>query len=142
MDELKDKLTALGLNLERQRVMIITRSGDAPVPYKPRQPKMLPLDWSPNSPDASIHKAAGRYREGLHPVNAFTARDVTTLDLCKHSVLITSLDALAELHELHTRDRHTGHLWAPVGKPDFKIRYIEEPDVEAPAAEAQAALGS
>ena len=78
--------------------MIIGRSGDAPEPFKPRQPKMLPHDWSPGSPDANVLLAAGRYRQGLRPVNAFTARDATTLDICKHHVLIVSLDSLAELH--------------------------------------------
>ena len=97
--------------------MIIGRSGDAPEPFKPRQPKMLPHDWSPGSPDANVLLAAGRYRQGLRPVNAFTARDATTLDICKHHVLIVSLDSLAELHALQTRPGVATHLWAPLGPP-------------------------
>ena len=100
-------------------VMIIARSGEAPVPFKPRQPKRLPQDWSGGSPDSNLIAAAGRYRQGLRPVNAFTARDVTVLDLCKHSLLVVSLDSLAELHSLHLRPWNTGHAWAPLGPPEF-----------------------
>ena len=34
----------------------------------------------PGSPDAHVLRAAGRDKQGLRPVNAFTARDATTLD--------------------------------------------------------------
>ena len=31
----------------------------------------------------------------------------------------TAIDSLAELHALHTRERHTGHRWVPLGPPKF-----------------------
>ena len=99
--------------------MIIARSGDDPQPFQPRQPKKLPKNWSSGSPDARMLSVAGRYRQGIRPINAFTARDATTLDVCKHSILVVSLDSLAELHALHTRERHTGHRWVPLGPPKF-----------------------
>jgi len=118
--------------------MLITRSGPTPVNFLPRQPKRLPLDWSPGSPDAKIIAAAGRYRQGLHPVNAFTARDVTVYDLCKHSLVMVSLDALTELHELHTQESNAGHRWAPLGEPEYaqtgRVIEIHEEGTEAQAA--------
>ena len=120
--------------------MIIARSGPEPVDFQPRQPKKLPRDWSPNSPDHNVLAAAGRYKAGLHPVNAFTARDATTLDLCKHSVLLTSLDAVDELHRLHCHEKMAGHRWAPLGPPADGPRpaegYAEE---QAPASTLAAA---
>jgi hypothetical protein len=122
-------------------VMIITRSGDEPQPRKPRQPKMLPYDWSKGSPDDAMIKAAGRYREGLRPVNAFTAQETTTLNVCKHSVLVVSLDALAELHDILTRERHTGHRWVPLGPPEYGVRPIFAQPGVAAQEQAQAQAG-
>lgn len=140
-DELEARLTGLGLSLDKQRVMIITRSGDEPQPRKPRQPKMLPYDWSKGSPDDAMIKAAGRYREGLRPVNAFTAQETTTLNVCKHSVLVVSLDALAELHDILTRERHTGHRWVPLGPPEYGVRPIFAQPGVAAQEQAQAQAG-
>ena len=97
--------------------MIITRSGNDPQPFKPRQPKHQPLNWAKGSPDANVLTAAGRYRTGITPVNAFTVRDATTLDLCKHTLLIVSLESLAELHESLTHEKRVGHLYVPLGPP-------------------------
>ena len=97
--------------------MIIARSGTEAQDFKPRQPKRLPKDWSKGSPDAAVLTAAGRYSAGLARVNAFTAKDATTLDLCSHSLLLVSLESLAELHRLLTREKHIGHRWTPLGPP-------------------------
>ena len=112
-------------------VMIIARSGDESRPFQPRQPKKLPHDWSVGSPDAHVLAAAGRYKQGLAPVNAFTTRDATVLDLCKHSILVVSLDSLAELHELHTSEYKAGFRWAPLGPPELPdVSHLE---VDLPA---------
>ena len=97
--------------------MIITRSGNDPQPFKPRQPKHQPLNWAKGSPDANVLTAAGRYRTGITPVNAFTVRDATTLDLCKHTLLIVSLESLLELHKSLTHEKRVGHLCVPLGPP-------------------------
>lgn len=83
---LRERLAALGVDLKRQRVMLIASSDEC------------------GDERAPLRMAS----EGLSAVDVFEPRDATVLDLVKHEVLVVSLESLAELQHRLSRERIIG----------------------------------
>jgi len=86
-EELGAKLTTLGVDLQRQTVVLITREGLA---------------------ESDGLKKASESHDG---VLVLTPRQANVLDVVKRHVLVVSLDALEDLHTILTDERWTGHVW-------------------------------
>ena len=78
------------------------------------------LPYSGKAPDAALgeegmrryheREALVRASEGLDDVLVRTVREANTLELVKQSLLVISLEALDELHEMFNNQRLVGHV--------------------------------
>ena len=100
--ELSDKLGALGVDLQKQRVMMLVGGDSAG--------GAAAAAAAAGGPASSELRALTLASGSLDGVLVRTARDANVLDLVKHTILLVTLDALEALHGRFLNERTVGHV--------------------------------